>query len=159
MSIRRAVPHQQAQTVGEELIASNDSETAAAALAQEPDDGAAKTRVDAPNRTASDAIEAYVKAQDLKLTGLTVTFDGARGTATVFGVATDQATKEKVLPCCRNVGGVTHSRVAGCRPLPPTSSDRQMPTPATPRSRYPRPHSRPATSRCRKPRRDWPAKP
>ena len=51
--------------------------------------------------------EAYVKAQNLSATALTVTFNGATGTATVFGVAADQPTKEKILLCCGNVGGVS----------------------------------------------------
>jgi len=42
----------------------------------------------------------------LPVTGLTVTFDGASGVATVFGVAGDQASKEKILLCCGNVTGV-----------------------------------------------------
>ena len=95
------------KTAGEKLFASKDTETAATELAQKPDDGAAKAKVDAMNRSAGDAIEAYVKAQDLKVTGLTVTFDGASAVATVFGVAADQATKEKTLLCCGNVGGVS----------------------------------------------------
>ena len=33
-------------------------------------------------------------------------FDGATSTATVFGVAPDQATKEKIILCCGNVAGV-----------------------------------------------------
>jgi len=94
------------KTAGEKLFPSKDSETAAATLAQAPDDAAAKAKVEALNRTAGDAIEAYIKSQDLKITGLTVTFDGASGTATAFGIAADQATKEKALLCCGNVGGV-----------------------------------------------------
>lgn len=95
------------KSAGEKLFASKDTETAAAALAAAPDDGAAKAKVDALNRSAGDAIEAYIQAQDLKVTGLTVTFDGASGVATAFGIAADQATKEKVLLCCGNVGGVS----------------------------------------------------
>jgi len=94
------------KSAGEKLFASKDTETAAAALAEKPDDGAAKAKVEALNRSAGDAIEAYVKSQELKVTALTVTFDGASGVATVFGVAADQATKEKALLCCGNVGGV-----------------------------------------------------
>jgi len=58
----------------------------------------------AADRKAGDAIENYVKQMDLEVTGLTVTYDS--GTATVFGVAKDQATKEKVVLCCGNVAGV-----------------------------------------------------
>ena len=61
---------------------------------------------DEANRNAADAIDAYIKTQNLDATGLTVTFDGASRTVTVFGVAPDQATKEKILLCCGNVKGV-----------------------------------------------------
>ncbi len=94
------------KAAGEKLFASKDAEAAATELAAKPDDAAAKTKVEALNRSAGDAIEAYVKAQNLAATGLTVTFDGASGVATVFGIAADQASKEKILLCCGNVGGV-----------------------------------------------------
>ncbi len=68
-----------------------------------PDD-AAKTA--AANAAAGDAILDYIKAQNLSATGLTVTFDGATSTVSVFGVAPDQATKEKIALCCGNVAGV-----------------------------------------------------
>ena len=35
-----------------------------------------------------------------------MTFDGATATASVFGVAPDQATREKIVLCCGNVAGV-----------------------------------------------------
>jgi len=60
----------------------------------------------AANAAAGDAILDYIKAQNLSATGLTVTFDGASATASVFGVAPDQATKEKIVLCCGNVAGV-----------------------------------------------------
>ena len=60
------------------------------------------------NAAAGDAILAYIKAQNLDATALTVTFDGATGTATVYGVAPDQATKEKIILCCGNVASVGH---------------------------------------------------
>lgn len=94
------------KAAGEKLFPSKDNEAASAALASQPDDAAAKAKVEALNRTAGDAIEAYVKSQNLSATGLTVTFDGSSGVATAFGVAADQATKEKILLCCGNVGGV-----------------------------------------------------
>ncbi len=94
------------KAAGEKLFASKDAEAAATDLVAKPDDAAAKAKVEALNRSAGDAIEAYVKAQNLAATGLTVTFDGASGVATVFGIAADQASKEKILLCCGNVGGV-----------------------------------------------------
>lgn len=92
---------------GEKLFHAKDTEAASADLASTPDDEAAKARLDELNRTAADAIEAYINTQNLPVTGLTVTFDGASGTATVFGVAGDQASKEKILLCCGNVTGVS----------------------------------------------------
>jgi nucleoid-associated protein YgaU len=94
------------KAAGEKLFRAGDTDSAAAAAAAAPDDQAASARLDELNRTAGDAIEAYIRTQDLPVTGLTVTFDGAGGAATVFGVAGDQASKEKILLCCGNVAGV-----------------------------------------------------
>ena len=63
--------------------------------------------VEAANKTASDAITAYIGTQGLKVEGLDVAFDGATGTVSVAGEAADQATREKVVLCCGNVAGVT----------------------------------------------------
>ena len=63
--------------------------------------------VAAANKTASDAIAAYIGTQGLKVDGLDVAFDGATGTVSVAGEAADQATREKVVLCCGNVAGVT----------------------------------------------------
>ena len=38
--------------------------------------------------------------------GLDVKFDGATQVVTVSGVASDQATREKIVLCCGNVAGV-----------------------------------------------------
>ena len=95
------------QLAAQPLDHAKDTEEASTQLASAPDDEAVKTRAAALNRTAGDAIEAYIKAQNLSVTGLTVTFDGASGVATVFGIAGDHAVKEKVLLCCGNVGGVS----------------------------------------------------
>ena len=73
------------------------------AAAAEP----AAVDVAAANKTASDAIAAYIGTQNLEVDGLTVAFDGASGTVTVGGQAADQATKEKVVLCCGNVSGVS----------------------------------------------------
>ena len=67
---------------------------------------AAEAKADATNAAAGDAILAYIKTQNLSATGLTVTFDGATSTVTVYGVAPDQATREKIVLCCGNVAGV-----------------------------------------------------
>lgn len=75
-----------------------------AAQAQTP--GMSPDQVKAANNAAADAILAYINKQGLDATGLTVTFDGATSTASVFGVAPDQETKEKIILCCGNVAGV-----------------------------------------------------
>jgi nucleoid-associated protein YgaU len=58
------------------------------------------------NRAAGTAIENYIGKLNLTVTALTVTFDGATGVAKVYGVAKDQATKEKVILAAGNVHGV-----------------------------------------------------
>jgi nucleoid-associated protein YgaU len=75
-----------------------------AAQAQPP--GTSPDQVKAANDAAGDAILAYINKQGLEATGLTVTFDGASATASVYGVAPDQETKEKIVLCCGNVAGV-----------------------------------------------------
>ena len=58
------------------------------------------------NDAAGDAIKAYIESQGLKATALTVTYEGSTGTVTVYGVAPDQQTKEKIILCCGNVKNV-----------------------------------------------------
>ena len=65
-----------------------------------------EAKAQAANAAAADAILDYVKSQNLSATGLTVTYDGATSTVSVFGVAPDQATREKIVLCCGNVAGV-----------------------------------------------------
>jgi nucleoid-associated protein YgaU len=60
----------------------------------------------AANREAATAIENYINTLGLTVTALTVTFDGATSIAKVYGVAKDQATKEKVILAAGNVHGV-----------------------------------------------------
>ena len=62
--------------------------------------------IDAANREAATAIENYIKSMGLTATGLTVTYDGAKATAKVFGIAKDQATKEKIILAAGNVHGI-----------------------------------------------------
>ncbi len=95
------------KAAGEKLFGAKEAEAAQAEVQAKPDDSAVKARLEEINRKAAEAIEAYIRAQNLEVTGLTVTFDGATSTATVFGVAKDQQTKEKVVLCCGNVEGVT----------------------------------------------------
>jgi nucleoid-associated protein YgaU len=84
---------------GEKLFGHKEAEADAAAAAAS-DDAAAKEKLDATNRAAGDAIQT--------ITGLVVTFDAASSTVSVFGVAADQATKEKALLCAGNVSGVSN---------------------------------------------------
>jgi nucleoid-associated protein YgaU len=60
----------------------------------------------ASTKTAGDAIADYIRAQQLKIDDLKVTFDAKSSTVHVSGTAEDQATKEKVILCCGNVAGV-----------------------------------------------------
>jgi nucleoid-associated protein YgaU len=89
---------------GEKLFGGSAAQ-AAPAPAPAPD-AAPSADVDAANRAAGDAIEGYIKQMNLDATGLMVQVDGAQGLVTVFGVAPDQATREKIILCCGNVQGV-----------------------------------------------------
>ena len=89
---------------GEKLF--GHKETEAAAQQAQADPAAAQAKSDELNRAAAAAITQYITAQNLSADGLAVSFDGASATATVEGVAADQATKEKIVLCCGNVTGV-----------------------------------------------------
>jgi nucleoid-associated protein YgaU len=89
---------------GEKLFGRGNAQ---AAMTQAQADPGNKDKATAANAAAGDAIMDYIKAQNLSATGLTVTFDGASSTATVYGVAADQATKEKIALCAGNVAGVS----------------------------------------------------
>jgi nucleoid-associated protein YgaU len=91
------------KSAGEKLFGRGQAQTAMAEMQAAPTDPA---KVAAANAAAGDAILDYIKSQNLSATGLTVTFDGATSTASVYGVADDQATKEKIVLCCGNVAGV-----------------------------------------------------
>ena len=88
---------------GEKLFGRGSAQAAMADAKTSPGD-AAKSK--AANDAAGEAIAGYIKSQNLNATGLTVTFDGAASTVSVFGVAPDQATREKIVLCCGNVSGV-----------------------------------------------------
>ena len=59
------------------------------------------------NAQAGQAIATYIAAQNLGVSDVLVSFDGADGKVTVAGVAPTQAAKEKVTLCCGNVASVT----------------------------------------------------
>jgi nucleoid-associated protein YgaU len=88
---------------GEKLFGRGKAQAAMTEVKSDPNDQA---KVAAANAAAGDAILDYIKAQNLTATGLTVTYDGATSTVSVFGVAPDQVTKEKIALCCGNVAGV-----------------------------------------------------
>ena len=88
---------------GEKLFGIGKAKAAMAEAAAAPADEA---KVAAANNAAADAILEYIKTQNLNATALTVTFDGATATASVFGVAPSQAVREKIVLCCGNVAGV-----------------------------------------------------
>jgi nucleoid-associated protein YgaU len=58
------------------------------------------------NRAAATAIETHIGSFNLPITALTVTYEVASGTAKVYGVAKDQATREKAILAAGNVEGV-----------------------------------------------------
>ena len=88
---------------GEKLFGIGKAKAAMAEAAAAPADEA---KVAAAINAAADAILEYIKTQNLNATALTVTFDGATATASVFGVAPSQAVREKIVLCCGNVAGV-----------------------------------------------------
>ena len=88
---------------GEKLFGIGKAKAAIQDAAAAPADDA---KVKAANDAAGDAIVEYIKSQNLSATGLTVTYDGTSATVTVYGVAPDQATMEKIVLCCGNVSGV-----------------------------------------------------
>ena len=91
------------KSAGEKLFGTGHAKVAMQEAAAAPADEA---KIKAANDAAADAILAYIKSQNLNATGLTVTFDGASAVASVFGVAPDQSTREKIALCCGNVAGV-----------------------------------------------------
>jgi len=93
---------------GEKLFHPSGTSPSTQAQATQPSGSASPQEVSAANAKAGDAILNYVKSQNLQATGLTVTYDGATHTASVYGVAPDQETKEKIILCCGNVAGVEH---------------------------------------------------
>ena len=89
---------------GEKLFGRGQAQAAMTEAKADPNNEA---KVAAANAAAGDAILDYIKSQNLSATGLTVTFDGASSTVTVYGVAPDQATKEKIALAAGNVTGVS----------------------------------------------------
>jgi nucleoid-associated protein YgaU len=91
---------------GEKLFGVKEVQAAQVEMQQKPADPAPKQKLNELNRKAAEAIEAYIHAQNLDATALTVAFDATTSTATVAGTAPDQATREKIVLCCGNVEGV-----------------------------------------------------
>jgi len=93
---------------GEKLFGHKEAEAAAQAAPQAPDPVAAQAKVAELNAAAGAAIEKYIATQNLSADGLKVEYDGSTQSVTVSGEAPDQATKEKIVLCCGNVGGVAN---------------------------------------------------
>ena len=91
------------KNAGEKLFGTGKAQAAMKEAEAAPADD---SKVKAANDAASDAIMAYIGSQGLKATGLTVNFDGATSTVSVYGVAPNQETMEKIVLCCGNVAGV-----------------------------------------------------
>ena len=89
---------------GEKLFGSGKAKATMQEAAAAPADEA---KIAAANDAAGEAIVAYIGSQNLAATGMVVSFDGATSTVTVYGVAPNQATMEKIVLCCGNVAGVT----------------------------------------------------
>ena len=89
---------------GEKLFGRGRADAAMKEAKAEP---ANEAKVKAANDAAGDAILEYIKAQNLSATGLTVLYDGASAVVSVFGVAPDQGTKEKIVLAAGNVAGVS----------------------------------------------------
>jgi nucleoid-associated protein YgaU len=87
---------------GQKLFGIGEAHAAAAAVAAAPTEENIKAMSDA----AGDSIATYIGEMGLTVTGLTVAFDAPSGVASVYGIAADQETKEKVVLCCGNVSGV-----------------------------------------------------
>ena len=85
---------------------SQQTQSGGAATQQSSGGSQAADKANAANAAAGDAIQNYIRSQKLDATGLTVTYDGATSTATVYGIAPDQETKEKIVLSAGNVSGV-----------------------------------------------------
>lgn len=89
---------------GEKLFGTGEAKAAEQVAKKEP----TPVNVEAANRSAANAIAAYVAKMNLTADGLTIGFDGKSGTVIVQGMAATQEIKEKILLCCGNVDGVEH---------------------------------------------------
>jgi nucleoid-associated protein YgaU len=85
---------------GEKLFGGGEAKAAQDAARENPSADNLKRANDA----AGDAIKVYIDSLGLTATGLTVTFADAH--ATVYGIAPNQQTKEKIILAAGNVEGV-----------------------------------------------------
>jgi nucleoid-associated protein YgaU len=91
---------------GQKLFGHKDAEAAQKQVAAAPDNEAAKAKVEELSQAAAASIIEYIHTQNLDARALDVMFEAETATVNVYGVAADQATKEKILLCCGNVAGV-----------------------------------------------------
>jgi nucleoid-associated protein YgaU len=87
---------------GEKLFGGGEAKAAEQAVKQAP----TPENLAAMSAAAAKAIGDYVKSNGIDTAALNIAFDAPSGTVTVDGQVADQATKEKILLCCGNVGGV-----------------------------------------------------
>ena len=87
---------------GEKLLGIGKAKAAQEAAVQAP----TAENLSRLSKAAGEAIATYIGTQNLAVSGLDVSFDAQSATVTVAGVVPDQATREKVVLCCGNVGGV-----------------------------------------------------
>lgn len=87
---------------GEKLFGTGKAQAATAAAKADP----TPEKIAAASQSAGDAIVTYIRAMNLDADGLRVEFDAPSGKTSVWGVAPDQETREKIVLCCGNVAGV-----------------------------------------------------
>lgn len=92
---------------GEKLFGTKEVEQAAAATAAPTPTAPAGPTLAELNQKAADAIRAYIEKQNLGLSQLTVSFDGASGKVTLAGTAPSQEAAEKAALAAGNVASVS----------------------------------------------------
>jgi nucleoid-associated protein YgaU len=91
---------------GEKLFKKSEAQAQTTTTAAAPAAAPTPQDVAALNDKAGEAIEAFVKQQNLGIDNLDVKFDGATGKVTISGQAPTQEAAEKAVLCCGNVANV-----------------------------------------------------
>ena len=87
---------------GEKLFGKGEAHAATEAAKADP----SPEKIAQASQSAGDAIVQYIRAMNLDADGLRVEFDAPSGKTSVWGMAPDQETREKIVLCCGNVAGV-----------------------------------------------------